>query len=811
MSIELHIQSSIFEAITARAVQARLLTTCFPPIGAVYVDHADVAATPIEIIAANTAVRLRVPLEVFIVRREDVLAAPNGVPAGATVPAGTIIVVLEMAATGAIVSLRCVDADLGLLDGVLGAAAPAAKATIISAVGSLPPLNLTAVLQGLGMLAPSSSQVELIGGIVAIRFEPAGGAVAHLFPGHDWGMFLDGDAVEELAVSMVPDELTSRLPSLTTDAHWRPAGDNPHVDIDYAANVPVPEPHSATVDGTLGCDFSLIPLPFRGLRTTVHWSFHSHLHLNLGEFVPGFIENGVESFIEKVIEDRIGKALDPAIFGGTKIDDHAFTIDSPLPDVSFGGARFGYASAVASLAGMTIGGAVRLPLDPGKATLQPSVSKFGLPLRLTTCRNLAKSGSGEPGKTVSLSEVKTHGRVWLEGYGIFCEVEVVSPGKWIEPYIKQSGDTPEIRIVIPSAVALGIVEPVRLIMRTARGVRLIDLGTPPPVKLNAEGDVINARTIHTPDCLYINVEYGIKWARAGGLLDQSVVNPPMEHPDWTTYLGRHRGIDVQLVTLFELEPGELIQFRSGDHAVDITADRHGRALVPVLLPVANDQESASLIRVNRHSIAGHFSVRSAIFVNQVSLPAGTQQRLSSLVDGTAVLTTEFENHIDVHEIGSLGAPILMKRETACKQEHESGEAQTEVSYLGASMGTKDLIQSERQSAISSQIRPSHEVVALNPQPLPPREVGTAACNPLLAQRIDVTGITSLVAVPGFAEAPIALAIMADSSMLVLDLGEDGNVRVAGTFTGPIGVLDVSGDWAFAADTDRVSIFRVTRG
>ena len=65
--------------------------------------------------------------------------------------------------------------------------------------------------------------------------------------------------------------------------------------------------------------------------------------------------------------------------------------------------------------------------------------------------------------------------------------------------------------------------------------------------------------------------------------------------------------------------------------------------------------------------------------------------------------------------------------------------------------------------------------------------------------------------PGFLEAPIALATIEDGSMLVLDLGEDGTARVAGTFTGPMGVLDVSGDWAFAADPYRVSIFRVTRG
>jgi hypothetical protein len=788
MSIELQIQSSVLGTMTARAVQARLRTTCFAPIASVYVDHADVANAPVEVVAANAAVHLRVPLDVFIVRREDVLAAPSATPAGATTPAGRVVLLLEIATSGTVLSLRCIDADLGQLGVVLGPAAPAAKAAIVQAIGSPMTMNLATALGDLGMPTPSSSRVELIDGIVTIRFEPTGNASGHLFPGQEWGLFLDGAAVERLAMSRVPVNLGSRITSMTLQAHWRPAGTTPHVDIDYAGKAQVPDPFAGDLDGTLGCDFSLTPTVTKSLRTTVHWT----LHVNLGDFVPGFIDNAVEA--------AIADAMDPTTFGGTPAGDHTFTIDRPLPDVVFGGARFDYASAVASPAGMTIGGLVRLPLDLGKDTLQPVVTKFGLPFRLTTCRRPARSGSGNPSKTVSLSEVKTYSRVWLEGYGEFCEIEVVSPGKWIEPYINRSGDTPEIRIVIPSAVALGIVEPVRLLIRTARGVRLVDLGTPPPVQLNAAGEVINAMTSHIPDCLHINVEHGIKWARGGGLLDQAVVNPPLEHPDWTTFLGRHHGIDVQLVTLSALEPGELIQFRSHDHSVDVTADRNGRALVPVFLPVANDQVQASLIRVNRRSIADHFAVRTAIFMDQASLPAGTRHRLASSADGTVVLTTEFKNHVDVHEIGSLGAPMLLKRETAPPQESGCDPAQAKGSY-SASMRTKDVAQHEVHSVMSAQPRPSHEEVALNPQPLPPDE---------LARRMDLPGIRSLVAVPGFAEAPIALATMADGSMLVLDLGEDGTARVAGTFTGPIGGMDVAGDWAIVADPNRVSIYRVTR-
>ncbi len=795
MSIELQIQSSILGAITARAVQARLWSTCFAPITSVYIDHVDVAATPVELIAANAAVRLRVPLDVFVVRREDVLTAPNGLPTGATVPAGAVVVILEMTATGAVVSLRCVDADLGQLGAMLGPNAPAAKNAICQAVGSPMTSDLTNALKQMGVPVPSSSRVELNAGIVSIRFSPSGNAVGHLFPGQEWGLFLDSASVEQLAVSKVPKALITHISSLTIDAHWRPAGSTPHVDLDYAGKAPqVPDPFSGDIDGTLGCDFSLTPTFTKLLRTTVHWS----LHINLGDLVPGFIDNMVEDVVERF--------MDPTKFGGTPIGDHAFTIDSVLPEISFGGAKLGYASAIASPEGMTIGGVVRLPLDFGKDTLQTSVNHFELPYRLERCRLLAKSGSGAPSKTVSLSEVTTKGSVWLENLGAYCDVEIVSPGNWITPYITRPNDFPEIRIVIPSAVALGITQPVRLIVRTARGVRLVDLGTPPPVTFDANGNVSNAVVNYIDDCLYLTEEYGLGW-----FLDQTEINPPLEHPDWATYLDRQGGIEVQLMTLFELEPGELIQFRSGDHSVDVTADRNGRALVPVLLSVAHDQEQASLIRLNRRSIAGHYTVQTSIFESQASLPAGRQHRLESTIDGTAVLTTAFENHFDVHEIGLLGAPILLRREKARTMETSRDVAQAEISPLDASMKTKDMVQRESYSVIDSQTRPSDEERTLDPQPLPPNEVVTPVCNPMLEQRLNLPGIKSLIAVPGFAEAPIALAAMADGSILVLDLGEDGAARVAGTFTGPIGVIDVSGNWAIAGDTDRVSIFRLTQG
>jgi hypothetical protein len=52
------------------------------------------------------------------------------------------------------------------------------------------------------------------------------------------------------------------------------------------------------------------------------------------------------------------------------------------------------------------------------------------------------------------------------------------------------------------------------------------------------------------------------------------VDAPKEHPDWRELVTS--GLDVQLLTLNGLERGELIQFRSAHHQIDVSADQTGR-------------------------------------------------------------------------------------------------------------------------------------------------------------------------------------------------------------------------------------------
>jgi hypothetical protein len=115
-------------------------------------------------------------------------------------------------------------------------------------------------------------------------------------------------------------------------------------------------------------------------------------------------------------------------------------------------------------------------------------------------------------------------------------------------------------------------------VKTARCVRLADLGVPPKIVVDANGQVTNANDNYVDDCHYIDPNNDIRWRH-----DDLVI--PLEHPDWSELITA--GLDVQLVTLNGLERGELVQFRSARHQIDVTADQNGRAMVPVLLPLTS--------------------------------------------------------------------------------------------------------------------------------------------------------------------------------------------------------------------------------
>jgi hypothetical protein len=322
---------------------------------------------------------------------------------------------------------------------------------------------------------------------------------------------------------------------------------------------------------------------------------------------------------------------------------------------------------------------------------------------------------------------------------------------------------------MPALTAAGITEPVRLIIRTSRGVRLVDFGAP-HVEVDEKGNVTNAEGTWIDDCLYATM-WVWYWATlpvdpvTGELLPPPPRPwPPPEwnrsNPDWLTtqpdeaawnaYVEGLDALNVQVVTVTGLEPGELVEFESFEHAVVVTADQTGRAVVPALLAVrGGGLEPGRLTRASRRKLDGQVTVQRAILHREARLPAGQPTRLLTTADGRALVVAD----TDVFQIGALGA---------------------------SRSPSTDAVRARAQQQVTP------------------------------ARSVDLPGLASLVAVPGLPDAPVAFAVMDDGSTSVVEFANGGAVRAAGTFKGPVGTLEHAGDWAIASGADRVNAFRVTR-
>jgi hypothetical protein len=750
MSIGFQIRSSVFAEIITRAVQQQLRKSCFPETAGSFVDHLNVSPTASpRFSAAGGAVEIRVPVDVFVVRRDAVLAAPNGVPDGATNPLTSVDIILVMKTDGTVVSLSSGSVQLGPLGSI--------------SFGEPVVFDLAPIFEKLSIPPPASSSVELAGDIVCVQFDAAGAAVDHLFADHEWGLFIDGAAVESLVRSSVSPNLPSAITSLQRTPHWRPNGLTPHVDIDYEGAAKVPDPFSARVRGTFSTDISLIPTPAQLLRNNVSWT----LNVDLGTFVP--------AFVDKIVKDLIAAAVDPTKFGGTPTGPRSFIIEKRLPDFAISGSRLMYSSVQATPAGMTIGGAVRLIQDPGRETLKTSITTFTVPHYVMYASHYG-CVFGWQGEVPSGDEFRVSASVSLDSSGEFCAFELISADSWVANYTAHHPDFLEsrsVRISLPALNAAGITEPVRILVRTSRGVRLIDFGKP-RVEIDENGKIVNAEITPIDDCLYMTI-YDWYWATlptdpiTGRPLppppkpwpppDWNESNPewltsPPEADVWNSYIETLNALNVQIVTVTGLEPGELIQFRSFEHSVDVTADKQGRAVVPVVLSVRYRLEPAKLTRVSRQNFNGAVTVRSAVLTRHVQLEAGQNNRVATGADGTTYVLAESADETVAYRPGALGT----------------------WSRLGAS-----------------------EIPELR-----------FAAPSLIEESVRLPGLVSLIRLPGFQDESIALAIMDDDSTLVLDLADKGNMRVAGTFMGPIGAITEIGEWGIAAAPNRITAFKVSR-
>jgi hypothetical protein len=767
MSIELQIRSAVFKEFIGRTVQERLFTTCFSPFefpqATIYIDHLDVGQADIQIIQVDSAIELRIPIDVYLVERQSILSAPNTVPLGANAKVGTPILICEMVINKTVLELRYKDFDPGPLGAVLNDGLPMIQDAIRNAIGSLASLDLDASLKAISPITPSSSDVVLTANNIAIRFDPDGAAVDRTIGSQIWGLFLDASTAESMISNSV------QQPDMTTTPHWRPRGTTPVVEMDFFASRPLPDPLSGHGDayGKIGCEMSVLPSTPPNLRILVNWSLDRiELYTELLDRLGIFVKDAVEAIAKPLIETEIKNQFDPANFGGMKLDDHNFLLDTPLPDLSFGAAVLEYSSILASPEGMTLGGNVYLPADPGSAMVDPNVNPFsqlnGRPV--FGCRSYVS-------KTARINEVTSSASVWMQDGGSICAWEVISPSFSISRYITSDGTM--LYINLPALMILKIFGPVLVLLQTPRGVRLIDLGLPPQPVLNNKGEVINVNIDYIDTCKYIPIE---QWKWLTGQFSKPVIqqgsadgpgNPVPPPGDWAEYLNGLQAFGMQLITLTDLNPGELIQFQSHHQVINVTANKFGQAIVPTLLPFVGMRQEiftqGALTRVNRLSLQGHVTLDTVIFERQVNLTPSQSARLETAED-IAIVTTRNMEQFDRHEIGPLGVMKL-----------QSSSFETAVV-------SEDLVHDEANTT--------------------QRHLRGSVSN--------LPGVAEIFRVPGFADAAVALAVMTDGNTLILDLTEPESVRVSGTMAGPMGNLEISNEWAAATGSGRTIVYRVSR-
>jgi hypothetical protein len=621
----------------------------------------------------------------------------------------------------------------------------------------------------------------------------AGGAVGNrLGGGQEWGLFIDVQPALDLGLGKLPAALRSGL--VSSSAAWAPDGTVPRVHAQVELDVGL-----FSFKAPLDIRLSLLPAapgqPSARLRADVTWDIEVDAMTIMGIPVAvllklagfpgmaavlaseGFAEvlelglDGVAELADKDIEKAFVQA------GAQRTGHRSYAFEQALPALAMFGVELRPLSLLASGAGMTLGGVVRVQAV-SREPMQLGVNRFGLPFFPTNCR---KSGGVRP--KVRADQVRYGAGVHFHEMGRFCWARLMPhdpvAAALIEPRLDgTTAATDGFGFHLDLQEASTLHSDVRLLVRTSRGTRVVDLGRPMQAVLDEEGNVTNVAG-YLPNCLTYSTED--KHSLIFGddddtLLTRDDLVRPMEEPDWALQVQNGWGIEVQLVAVTGLEPGETVVYESPTHRVQVAADRDGRVLLPGFAPLGAHVTPARLQRLGQ----GPLTRDEVRLVGGMSLQGGGVLR--PLTDGDDFADEgglhrrpDWRMALDAMSVGAVRLAGLRSQPPA----------------------------PGNQAAINPQPLPPG-LDALNPQPLPPEP--PQADHPLV-RAIGLRDVHAVHAVPGAKPGQLAIAVMKDGRKLVLD-GSADRPRVAGTFEGPIGRVVVGDGFAVAPAGGQLRLFEV---
>ncbi len=506
---QLQIKRPVFEQMLKRALQRRISDQCMNPIGQRFLDHIDVGNVQLDQ-SSSTAIAVVVPLNIFVVDRSAVLAAPNDVPAGATTPLATVNLNFELTISNGVLELKYKSLDLAVIAALVNDSDRAdLESQVKSSIGVLPTMDLNPFVAELSSGA-SFNTLTLTGAYIAIGTD-ASSSADRLDISQSWGLFMGGANVEQMAAEALLSLQDKPPPgiTITSTAHWRPVGTLPRVEFEIRGRRGLPDPFPGYADLVINArsDFSVVN--GSALRSTIHWDISNiEIHSNVG----GILEAGAEALAEEIvipeIQNQVKAAFDPSEFGATRIDDNTFYTDKPLKPFGFSGSSFRYDSLIATPEGMTLGGAVWLPEDPGLETVDPTIGGFRGQLD-----SLAAFGCPPPIAAVrrgaTIDKVSATAGIGVSGLGRakVCSFEYIPEDDLLRSLTTINEDKTAVSVTLPGELLAVYTQPIQLLLKTTRGVRLFNLGAPPQPAVDDNGVVTNAVVEGIDTCKYVDPEW----------------------------------------------------------------------------------------------------------------------------------------------------------------------------------------------------------------------------------------------------------------------------------------------------------------
>ncbi|HUG24313.1 hypothetical protein [Piscinibacter sp.] len=783
--------------VLSEPVQLQLQSLCLPGGPDVFIDRIDVVldgATFHSVYGNGSSLEVRLPVDIFSVSMQDLLSHPNQSPPNLPTPADRVVLNVMLAATGSNLSATAVPPDLSgtRVPVPLQGALSTQLADIVNTAMANNSFDAAPMLSVYGLPAPTVVRLSMTPADILVEYDPAGPTIPRTGPGQEWGMFLDAAPALAFGISKLPPVLRSGL--ISTSAEWSPLGTLPRVlaktqlsigvmefelPLDIRMSIVQGTPALARVEFTWDIEVDSVTIKGIPLSLILAMAGMPGLALVVSELFAEVIELGLDG-VAAIAEDFLDPLL--AQQGVIKIGDRSYRVETPLPPLSIFGVELRVQSLLAIASGMTLGGAV-LVAKIDRAPMRLSLRPFGSPFFPTTCR---KHGENPQ---IHKSKVRYAAGTTFYDCGRFCSAHLLEPShpaaELIEPALGSADASTDgfgFNLLLDEANTL--TKDVRLLVRTARGVRFVNFGKPIPAIVDEHGNVVNVIG-HVKDCRTFNPNDPLAVMLFGDgkiKLTREQIDPPLENPGWISLVKSGYGIDVHLITLGGLDPGEQLVFESASHRIQISADARGRAVVPGLAPRGVDMPVSRLSRLNQRPLSRQAKVET------LALDAGAIYRAQTVSEVPSEEPHTGRGQRFAEAIRSFGLG--------------------ELSFVASKGDPTFLWQPGIVNALNPQPLPPVDIGSLNPQPLPPEPPPDE--HPLV-RSIGLRGVHAVYAVPGTDDHRVAIAAMADGRKLVLEAGAgvgEERARVAGTFEGPIGRTVTRDGFAVAAGGGLVRLFNV---